>query len=569
MSYLVMARKYRPSNFDMIVGQPHVVHTLKNALKSGRYAHAYIFSGPRGVGKTSTARILAKALNCEKGPTPQPCGECRACISISSGASLDVLEIDAASNRGIDEIRNLRENVRFAPAEGKFRVYIIDEIHMLTKEANNAFLKTLEEPPSHAVFIGATTEIEQVPRTVLSRVQRFNFRLVPQSEIAGYLKFIAEKEEIAATEEAIDLLAGRASGSLRDGVGLLDQLAAYSEGEITADEVRKALGVIDQNLFFRAVDTVVDKNSAAVFQLVEDLSGIGADPAEFMRGFARFYRDLLFIKSAGDAEAVEGVEDYRRRMTELAAGFNQLDLVRLMKLAYEGAYELRRSQTPVLGLELKLFAMMKLHDAPELSELLEGWASEPYKNSRPGPVVKPDLFETKSAAKDAAEAEETAPSEVIVQEKSEETNSDATAEIEFQNRQDEEQGASELSSATGIERIQATWGKVADTLRRHNHSLAVYLRDAAPTAIKRNQLEVACGGDFQMKCINGKKRLVQDAIKEATGMSLLLKCYRDDEITKSAAKTVAPGSQKKELNQLMEENGVLKELHQRFDVEKA
>ena len=569
MSYLVMARKYRPLNFDEVVGQPHVVLTLKNALKNGRYAHAYIFSGPRGVGKTSTARILAKALNCVKGPTPDPCGKCHTCSQITSGTSLDVLEIDAASNRGIDEIRNLRENVRFAPAEGKFRVYIIDEIHMLTKEANNAFLKTLEEPPSHSIFIGATTEIEQIPRTVLSRVQRFNFRLVPQGEIAGYLKFISEKENIAVTEEAIDLLAGRANGSLRDGVGLLDQLAAYCEGEVTADEVRKALGVIDQNLYFRATEAVTGKDSAEIFRLVEDLSGTGADPAEFMRSYARFFRDLLFIKSSGGTDLVEGVEAHRQRMKAYSESFSELDLVRLMKIGYEGANELKRSQTPMLGLELRLFTMMKLHDADELSRVLEGWDTGSRTTAEQKTVKKPDLFETGKETKKASGAspavdEEPPSSETTAI--SEEP--DSAPEMELQDEDGEGFEAAELDGLSGLERVRAMWSKVAEALKAHNH-LSNCLRDAVPVAIKQSYLEIACGGDLQMKRLKEKKLLVQEAIKEVTGMSLALKCYKDDSIAKTARKLDAERSGSQRLQETLEDDSNLKELFNRFEAEET
>ena len=250
MSYLVLARKWRPQSFEEVVGQPHVVQTLTNAISAERIAHAYLLSGARGIGKTSVARIMAKALNCAQGPSPTPCNECESCEEITGSASLDVLEIDGASNRGINEIRELRENVKYAPARSPHKIFIIDEVHMLTPEAFNALLKTLEEPPAHVIFIFATTEPNRIPITILSRCQRFNFRRIASKEIIQRLEEIVEKEGIRISKNSIQLLTREAEGSMRDAQSLLDQAISFAGNEVRDEDVAEVLGVIDRRLLY-------------------------------------------------------------------------------------------------------------------------------------------------------------------------------------------------------------------------------------------------------------------------------------------------------------------------------
>ncbi|MDY0083491.1 MAG: DNA polymerase III subunit gamma/tau, partial [Ignavibacteriaceae bacterium] len=281
MEYQVTARKWRPQKFEDVVGQEHITATLKNALKSNRIAHAYIFTGPRGVGKTTTARILAKALNCENSKDFEPCNECEMCKAINESQTLDIIEIDGASNRGIDEIRTLRESVKYPPTRGKYKVYIIDEVHMLTKESFNAFLKTLEEPPAHTIFIFATTDIHKVPLTIISRCQRFDFRRIQLDTIKKTLSNIAKQEKISIDDKTLTLISKKADGALRDAQSLFDQVVSFCGDNIDAETVSKMLNLIDEDLFFNISDAVLDKNYNIVFETTDKIYQNGWDFIDF------------------------------------------------------------------------------------------------------------------------------------------------------------------------------------------------------------------------------------------------------------------------------------------------
>jgi len=300
MSYQVLARKWRPQTFDDVVGQGHITRTLQNAITASRLSHAFLFSGPRGVGKTTTARILAKALNCAEGPTPTPCGKCDSCIETAAGTSVDVIEIDGASNRGIEHIRELREAVKYAPAGGKYKVYVIDEVHMLTNEAFNALLKTLEEPPPHVIFIFATTEPQKIPATIHSRCQRYGFKRIPLQEIIGQLRKIADAESIRITDQGLAMIARAAEGSMRDAQSLLDQAVSYSGMEIKDDDLQVTLGSIAQETLLSFTAGLLSRDSARLLKYVDTLLEQGQDMRQFLSGVVEHLRNLLVVKISPD-----------------------------------------------------------------------------------------------------------------------------------------------------------------------------------------------------------------------------------------------------------------------------
>lgn len=301
--YQVFPLKYRPKTFDEIVGQPHITQILKNEIKYGRIATAYLFAGPRGIGKTTTARIVAKALNCVNGPTTEPCNHCDQCKEIQAGNSLDVLEIDGASNRGIDEVRQLRERVKYAPYRGKYRIYIIDEVHMLTSEAFNALLKTIEEPPKHVVFIFATTAPYKLPLTILSRCQRFNFRKISPPTISEKIKNIAQLESTDIEDSACSLIAQFVDGSLRDAISILDQLIPYTGGKITAESVQTLLGLPSQTLFFELTEAMIKRDPSAILTLAQTAMNQGVEATELLSGLISHLQTLFLIKTGVSSDS--------------------------------------------------------------------------------------------------------------------------------------------------------------------------------------------------------------------------------------------------------------------------
>ncbi|MFH1278012.1 MAG: DNA polymerase III subunit gamma/tau [Candidatus Eisenbacteria bacterium] len=487
MSYLVLARKWRPSRFGDLVGQEHVARTLENAIRQDRVAHAYLFTGPRGVGKTSTARILAAALNCDKGPTPEPCGECGCCKEVAAGRSLDVLEIDGASNRGIDEIRDLRESVRYMASAGKRKIYIIDEVHMLTGEAFNALLKTLEEPPSHVLFVFATTRPTKVPTTILSRVIRFDFRRIDAKAIVGRLKMITGAEKIEADEKALHLVARAADGSMRDALSLLEQARAYGGGRLVAGETEEALGVVDDAQLFAISKAAREGDTLAAMETVNEMVNRGRDPLDFLLALEEHFRDLLVARVSKNPEGlIDAAEETIALYKEEAGRFEPDDLIRMLTLLGEGAREMRFSPKPRLVLEMLLLRLVRMDSTVPLAEILsrlsKGTPAPAAAHRKPaappappGPVVPP---------------KPPAPARTAAPRKKKAAGSKAPAPTDADPRL-----------------FKSRWGEFVEHLRKESPSLASLLDGALPGKATPDAFEIAFpkGATFQMEQALGRE----------------------------------------------------------------
>ena len=354
MSYLVLARKYRPQRFAELIGQDHVAATLVNAIDGDKVAHAFIFSGPMGIGKTSAARILAKCLNCERGRSSVPCNECSNCVEIAAGSSLDVMEIDGASSRGIDEIRSLRDNSKFAPSKSRYKIYIIDEVHMLTKEAFNALLKTLEEPPSHVVFVFATTEVNKIPNTIRSRCQHFAFHRISRTVIVDTLRKIAKREGIEASEDALFLIAKAANGSLRDSQSIFDQAIGFGGGAVKAEDVRALLGFRDDGYYLTFLQALLAGKTADVLAMSHDIVTGGGDVRQFLLGTIEYLHAMLLLKQGVDEELLEMVPEQIKSLREMVADVQPQILLKIHDEMMRTVERLKMSSVPRADFEIML-----------------------------------------------------------------------------------------------------------------------------------------------------------------------------------------------------------------------
>lgn len=409
LSYQVLARKYRPQSFDQMIGQPHITQTLLNSLKNDRLPHALLFTGLRGTGKTSSARILAKSIRCTNSLDFVPCNKCQNCIEVSQGNSIDVIEIDGASNNGVDAIRDLRDNVMFMPSSGRYKVFIIDEVHMLSTSAFNALLKTLEEPPAHVIFIMATTEVHKIPQTILSRCQRFDFRRIPIKELSKYLLTLCEKENIQADEKALWMIARQGDGSARDSLSLLDQVINFSSGKLTEANVTQILGLTERSLIYTVFESLAQRQPATVVSALEKISLTAVNPALFLEDMIRTLRHALLLKAAANEEALIDLPQEEIQMVRaVIATVSEADLHMLFDMAVKSLVDVSRASDPLLVLEIALLRMAQAPQIKDLMSLLSSASAASTQESRPpAPKLREELEKSPAPLKNHFEQKPT------------------------------------------------------------------------------------------------------------------------------------------------------------------
>ncbi|HUN66082.1 MAG TPA: DNA polymerase III subunit gamma/tau [Bacteroidota bacterium] len=516
-NYIVTARKWRPQVTGDVVGQEHVTTTLRNAIATNRLSHAYLFSGPRGVGKTTTARILAKAINCLHPRDNEPDNSCELCAELAEGRSLNVFEIDGASNRGVDEIRNLRDSVRYPPAKGKYKVYIIDEVHMLTKEAFNALLKTLEEPPPFVVFIFATTEIHKVPATILSRCQRFDFRRISVREITDRLRFIAGREKIRIDDEALLIVAKRADGSMRDAQSIFDQLVSFCGASISSDKIISMLSIVDDEIYFRVTDILRKRDPAAALLLIDEIVNRGVDAREFLLGLIEHLRNLLITVTMKSTDLLETADHYRVRYKDTADAFSDSDLLRLIRIVSAAELELRRSQHPRFKLELCLLQMIALDRTVQIETLIE--EIERLRNSRP--AGSPSASGARPAAS-AAPQNASAPVRGSVKATQPVLHPDQIVPPPVQYTGTHDAPAHSFTPETAgtpipSDILQQKWPILVAEACKRRIAVGSILSESRPVDISGNQIRIACPDGFHLDSFKRNKQFILDLAESIYG----------------------------------------------------
>jgi DNA polymerase-3 subunit gamma/tau len=571
MSYLVLARKWRPKGFDDLVGQDPIKQILENAISQDRIAHAYLFSGPRGVGKTSTARILSKAMNCEQGPTPSPCGVCRSCVGIAEGSSVDVIEIDGASNNSVDDIRDLREKVKYAPSSSKYKLYIIDEVHMLSGSAFNALLKTLEEPPSHVIFVLATTALRKIPATILSRCQHMPFRRITSNEIKTRLALIAEAEGIKASPDALSLIARAADGSMRDALTILDQIFSFT-AEISEENVKTLLGMTEIDMLARIAKAIIRGDRVEILEVTNLLSEQGTDSKTFAKELVQFFRDLLVMSVMNNPEGVLDLSSEERALvSDIVAVSSEDQLTLMLSELMKAEAEVRNSSSPRLALEMafvKTSFLSTMKPLKHIIENIERFSEQLGKGDQGVPVEKGDSVEqpvpmekktvvsseTDRTGKDPAESKRRIdrPAKVSPQNKTvEETPETQEYTVLSHDTQDEE--SSSPVKQKDDNDILTAWKR---TLERIDPPLASKISKAA-VELNGNELVLTLNGGVGLfeDAIRNKLNDLEQILSEESGKTIKIK------LTSAAKKS----SRKKDLKNKVMNEPIVKEAMELFD----
>ena len=524
MSYMALYREWRPQLFSDIIGQEHISRTIQNAIRTNRIAHAYLFCGPRGTGKTTTAKVLAKALNCLEGPGAEPCNRCETCKRVTDGTSMDVMEIDAASNRGIDEMRDLREKVKFAPTEGQYRIYIIDEVHMLTTEAFNALLKTLEEPPGHVIFILATTEPHKIPLTILSRCQRFDFRRIGLSDITGRLRMVVEELGVVADDEALSLIARTSDGGMRDALSVLDQCISFGGNEITVEHINTVLGTVNTEFLFLMCEIFKENDVTAGLKLIDSLVRQGKDVRQFTKDLTEHLRNLLMTDVCSDAEELVPVTaEVLQKMKDQSSVLGRKKIISLIDLFTSTEQDMKWTSQPRLILEL---AVIKSGDI----SLIEDYRQLTDRISKIEVVV----------------AQGHLPAAVHGQVKSAPSQSPIK---DIRNREASVKPPDgPVKSLVDAQMVKNCWQEILERIKKVRMSARAFLIEGEPMNIDKGNLILKFPVEYAFhkeKVEQPENRTaIEQVIKEVTGADLKIKCKFPEELSRAeSAATITGGEQ--------------------------